>query len=98
MDERKAKEYETYKGDLVNLYLKDMLVVHANDSGEQSMTGVVRGYLIEVSNGFIRLNNIPSNEYSMSIDIEMVGMIEINEDGELGELLADLPGEEEEIH
>lgn len=94
----KKAEYEEYIGEYVTLHLKNVMTIIEDGEGNTAKMGFVEGYVVDVTDTHIRIGGVPEKEgYSSSIDFDVIGIIETSDENTMGNLMANIP-EDEEVH
>lgn len=92
-------EYMEYIGEYVTLNLKDCMTIVNDGEGNTVKMGFVEGFVVDVSDTHLRMGETPEKEgYTTSIDFDVIGVIQLNDENIMGNLMANVPSEDEDVH
>lgn len=95
----KKDEYMEYLGEYVTLNLKDCMTIVNDGEGNVVKMGFIEGYIVDVTDTHIRVGESPEkNGYTTSVDFDVVGVIQLNEENIIGNLMANVPMDDEDVH
>lgn len=90
---------ESFVGETVVLYLKEMTIPVINDSGdEMKITGMTDGYVVDIDEDFFYLGD-ESGQIEKAVSNRVIGFIEIAEVIKIDpDVLFEPPRDDEDVH